>query len=174
MLVAETFDCESFSSQFDVWKGYYSIDPNNPPPLHDVIQAWSQCGFKAMEEGVFHAKYPAEELWEYREYTWSAKSAAGEEVKGSDDQTYQDKWHFIPDEQENVGMKKWEKMYADMQHRGWDNRNPAYFEIGKNGIAKVGEGNHRLAIAKELNIDVPVFFAFKNTVNLSQASNVVR
>jgi hypothetical protein len=171
---SKTFDCADFSSKFDVWKGYYGINPNSPPPIHEVIEAWVQCGFKVTEEGTFHAMYSAEELWEYREYTWSVASAGGEEVRGAGDQVYQDKWHFVPDEQDNVGTKKWEKMFADMKHRGWDNRNPAYFEIGKNGIAKVGEGNHRLAIAKELNLSVPVFFTFKHSVNFSHTSNVAR
>ena len=43
----------------------------------------------------------------------------------------------------------------------WDPKEPLQFEIGRKGGVKVGEGNHRLALAKELGISkVPVWFHY--------------
>jgi hypothetical protein len=50
-------------------------------------------------------------------------------------------------------------------------RNGSTCTLYFNGV-KVGEGNHRLAIAKELGIKVPVMFHFRSNVELSSASNV--
>lgn len=148
------------------------MDPENPFSLKDVIDGWVKCGLKAIEPDSFHAFYSPEELWKYREYTWSAETASHEDVRGTDDEMYPDKWRFLPDEEENTGLNKWNKMVEKMRSVGWNPRQPAYFEIGKNGVAKVGEGNHRLAIAKELGVRVPVVFSFKNSVTMSPASNV--
>ena len=44
-------------------------------------------------------------------------------------------------------------------------------QVGKNGVAKIGEGNHRLAVAKELGIEkVPVYFLFYNNVEVDPHS----
>lgn len=161
-----------YCQNFNAHRGYYDLDPNNPLPLKDVIDGWVKCGLKAIEQDTFHAFYSPEELWKYREYTWSAETASHEDVIGADDETYPDKWRFLPDEEENVGLAKWNKMLEKLKSKGWDPRQPAYFEIGKNGVAKIGEGNHRLAIAKKIGIRVPVMFAFKSNVTISSASNV--
>jgi hypothetical protein len=163
---------EDFCRKFDAHRGYYDIDPHQPLSIEDVIDGWAKCGLKARELDVFHAFYPADDLWKYREYTWSAESASLEDVTGTDGATYPDKWRFVPDEDDHVGIDKWNKMVEKLKTKGWSSKQPAYFEIGKNGIAKVGEGNHRLAIAKQLGISVPVLFAFKSNVSLSSASNV--
>lgn len=160
--------CGSFGSH----RGYYDMDPRNPRSIEDVIDGWTKCGLKANEFDTYHAFYSAEDLWPYREYTWSAQTASFEDVTGTDDQTYPDKWRFLPDEADNVGRAKWDRMVDKMKRAGWDPRQPAYLEIGKNGIAKVGEGNHRLAIAKQLGITVPVMFSFRTNVSRSSASNV--
>lgn len=168
ILSSKLSECEKFNA----YRGYYEMDPNHPFSIEDVISAWSNCGLKAIESGNFHAIYSPGELWKYREYSWSAQTASHEDVMGADG-SYQDKWRFVPDENDNVGIDKWNAMVKKMKSKGWDENQPAYVEIGKNGLAKVGEGNHRLAIAKELNIVVPVLFSFKNNVSLSSASNVV-
>lgn len=171
--IREALDIDDSSCEkFDAFRGYYDMDPSNPFSISDVIDGWVNCGLKARESGTYQALYSADELWKYREYSWSAETASHDDVTGSDQTTYQDKWRFMPDEDENVGIHKWNKMVEKMKTNGWDRNRPAYFEIGKNGIAKVGEGNHRLAIAKQLGIDVPVLFSFKSNVTLSHASNV--
>ena len=156
-------------------EGYYDITRMNPQPtIENVISMWA-LGDKAYDpDEAYHAIYSPEEVWPYREYTWSAETARGTEVTGTDNVKYQDKWHFIPldDEESIVGDLKWDYMYQELKTKGWNRNNPAYIEVGKNGIAKVGEGNHRLAIAMELGIPVPVLFGFKQTVYLSNASNV--
>jgi len=161
-----------FCQRFDAHRGYYDIDPSNPPTVEEVIDGWAKCGLKARELDVFHAFYSAEELWKYREYTWSAETASHEDVTGTDDMAYPDKWRFVPGEDDSVGLDRWNRMLEKMKSMGWDQKRPAYFEIGKNGVAKVGEGNHRLAIAKQLGIKVPVTFSFKSSVTMSSASNV--
>lgn len=154
-------------------EGYYDISPQNPPPIEEVIERWKE-GDKAYDpDEAYHAIYSPEELWPYREYTWSSDTAGGLEVTGIDNETYQDKWHFVPQDDEGkiVGRTQWDHMYEELKKKGWNKNKPAYFEIGKNGVAKVGEGNHRLAIAMELGISVPVLFSFKSAVQLSGASN---
>lgn len=154
-------------------EGYYEISPQKPPKIPEVINKW-MSGDKAYDpDGTYHALYSPGELWPYREYTWSADTAGGTEVSGVDGETYQDKWHFVPldDEGKIVGKTQWDHMYQELKTKGWNKNKPAYLEIGKNGVAKVGEGNHRLAIAMELGIPVPVLFAFKSSVQLSGASN---
>lgn len=167
----KSFD-NDFCQSFNAHRGYYDMDPNDPLPLKDVIEGWSKCGLKANEFDVYHAFYPADELWEFREYSWSAETASQQDVAGSDGMTYSDKWRFVPDEEDNVGLEKWNRMVEKLRSKGWNPKQPAYFEIGKNGVAKVGEGNHRLAIARQLKIPVPVLFSFKNSVSRSTASNV--
>lgn len=155
-------------------EAYYDLNPQNPPPIDFVISEWKK-GNKAYDpDDSYHALYSPDEIWPYREYTWSEDTASGKEVMGRDKSAYQDKWHFVPLDDEGliVGRSKWNFMFNELKMKGWNPRNPLYFEIGKNGVAKVGEGNHRLAIAKELGIQVPVFFAFKNFVEKSSASNV--
>lgn len=171
--IREALDAESSRCQkFDAYRGYYDMDPDSPFSISDVIDGWVNCGLKVRETDTYQALYSADELWEYREYSWSAETASHEDVAGTDQVVYQDKWRFIPDEDENTGIHKWNKMVEKMKATSWDKNRPAYFEIGKNGVAKVGEGNHRLAIARQLNIKVPVTFSFKNSVTLSTASNV--
>jgi hypothetical protein len=152
-------------------RGYYSIDPNDPPTIEDIKDAWAKDGLKPYDEDSYHAYFSPEELWRYREYDWSAKTAEGEEVISTSGNKFSDKWNFVPDENENVGLNKWNAMVEKMKS-GWKTRDPAHVEIGKNGVVKVGEGNHRLAIAKELGIKVPVMFHFRSNVELSSASNV--
>jgi len=150
--------------KFNGHKGYFEIDPNNPFSIEDVKDAWVNCGLKAYEFDTYHAKYSPDELWPYREYEWSRDTAADEDSI--------DKWQHIPDESGNVGVDKWDATVEKMHKSGWKTSNPAHIEIGKNGVVKVGEGNHRLAIAKELGIDVPVMFHFRENVTLDASSNV--
>jgi hypothetical protein len=72
-------------------EGYYDISPNNPPTIPEIIERWAM-GDKAYDpDDSYHALYSPEELWPYREYTWSSDTAGGKEVIGSDKTSYQDK-----------------------------------------------------------------------------------
>jgi hypothetical protein len=56
---------------------------------------------------------------------------------------------------------KWDALKEDLRINGWDPKEPLQLEIGAEGGVKVGEGNHRLAIARELRMSkVPVWFHF--------------
>jgi len=116
---------------------YYNIPSG--AKIKDVVDKWSSKGDKLYDDDV-HAVFPAEEVWPYHEYTWSRDSA-----------------RRSPDE--------WDELYEAMKKGGWSRKKPAVVLVGKNGKAKVGEGNHRLAMAMELGIDVPVVFEFRNSVD---------
>jgi hypothetical protein len=155
---------DALCKKFNGHRGYFEIDANNPFSIEDVRDAWVNCGLRAYEYDAYHAIYSPEELWPYREYEWSRDSAGDEDSI--------DKWQHIPDEGGNTGTDKWDAMVEKMRGSGWKTSNPAHVELGKNGIIKVGEGNHRLAIALELGIPVPVMFHFKERVAFDPSSNV--
>jgi hypothetical protein len=162
--------------EYLIIEGYYDLSRMRPTPsIKYVIDEWVRSGNKAYDpDETYHAMYPAEEIWPYREYSWSSETAAGQDVIGKDMNPYQDKWHFVPMDDEGlvVGRSRWDFMVEELRKKGWKPTDPLYFEIGKNGVAKVGEGNHRLAIARELDMMVPVLFSFKQHVEKSRASNV--
>ncbi len=133
-------------------KSYYTIDPKNPPPIKDVLEDWVS-GMKAYDAGSmmtstnlpYHGFYSVEELWDYREYDWSA-----EKHRGSQEQ--------------------WDTLVSSIK-KGFNPKFPIMLIVGKNGVAKIGEGNHRLAIAKQLGIKtVPVEFSFYNKVYFDRNS----
>ncbi len=140
--------------------GYYRIkDANNPPPVKEVLEKWACRGDKAYDpphsrdpekrqHGVFW--YDIDEVLPYREYFWTRRTARG-------------------------GSEHWDELKASMREEGWSRSakfadegffiDPAHIIVGKNACAKVGEGNHRLAIARELGLKkVPVRFHFYQNV----------
>ncbi len=123
-------------------EGYYKIDPKSPPPIEDILDDWKE-GNKAYDAGSsitglnlpYHGFYSVEDLWKYREYDWSA-----EKHRGSKEQ--------------------WDTLVSSIK-KGYNPKYPILVIVGQNGVVKIGEGNHRLAIAKELGIKmVPVEFMF--------------
>ncbi len=92
---------------------------------------------------------PVAALWPHREYTWTRGEArSGFALVGG-------KTVDLP------GPEKWDAIHADMKSRGWLQKYPIHFYIGDDGGQKVGEGNHRLAIARSLGIRMaPVQFFF--------------
>lgn len=90
---------------------------------------------------------PTDLLWKYREYTWtrekSRHSASG-------------------------NPERWDELKRSMAKNGWSKDDPAIFMIGReDGRAKLGEGNHRLAIARELGIkQIPVRFFCDRRVHM--------
>jgi hypothetical protein len=114
---------------------YYDLSKGQT--IEDVIARW-QSGDKLYDED-FHALFDPEDVWPYREYTWSRDSARN-------------------------SPEEWDDLYASMKELGWRKNNPAIVLVGKNGRALVGEGNHRLAMAMMLGIKVPVRFQFRQEV----------
>ena len=136
-------------------QGYYKIDPKKPPPIKDVLDDWVN-GYKAYDAGggfgakeSYHGYYSVDDLWQYREYDWSADKHRGEKAE-------------------------WEKLVASIK-KGYNPNYPIMLVVGRNGIVKIGEGNHRLAIAKQLGIkSVPVEFVFYNKAYFDRNSFQVK
>jgi len=81
---------------------------------------------------------PVKDLWEHREYTWKRGDA-------------------------RRSVPEWDALKAALKASGWSKDDPLIFFIGSQGGQKVGEGNHRLAISRELGVrEVPVRFIFWN------------
>lgn len=117
---------------------YYLKDNTS---IEEVIRRWVEDGAKA-EDDSMPVWYSPEELWPYREYNWNKENS-------------------------RAGEAEWDELEANLKARGWDVNEPLYLSVGKNGIAKVSEGNHRLAIARKINLSkVPVFINFGQKVEL--------
>lgn len=117
---------------------YYRYTPGMS--LEEVGRRWAQENNKAYD-GVFY--FPPNVLWKYREYDRRY------EPKGA--QEYSDR--VIREVTESLGEK------------GWSPEEPCWIIFGKNGRAKIGEGNHRLVAARSLGLrEVPTRFLFYQEV----------
>lgn len=113
-------------------EGYYGKDEFKS--LEDTVSRWQNKGDKMYDEDV-HAFVKLEDILPYKEYERSREDGRN-------------------------SPEEWDKLMADME-AGWNPKKPAHVLIGKQGGTKVGEGNHRLAIAKQLGIqEIPVQFHF--------------
>lgn len=114
---------------------YYSLKKDQT--IESVVSRWQQ-GDKLYDEDV-HGLYDPEDLWPYREHTWTREAARN-------------------------SPEEWDDLYDSMKGHGWLPKHPAIILVGKNGRAQVGEGNHRLAIAMMLGVKVPIRFEFRQMV----------
>ena len=137
-------------------RDYYTIDPKNPPPIKDVLEDWID-GKKAYDAGSlitghdfpYHGFYSVEDLWPYREYDWHSEKHRGDQ-------------------------EEWDTLVASIK-KGFNPKYPIMVMLGKNGVAKIGEGNHRLSIAKQLGIKmVPVNFIFSHENHFDRNSFQVK
>jgi len=116
---------------------YYDFDTDNPLSIEDVAKKWAVDGDKPDYWGSFTVDYPLSEVWQYREYDRSPSF-----------------------NRSNLTKEEWASLRSSLEEKGWDREEPAMMLFGKNGVAKLGEGNHRLWLAKELGMKtVPVRFA---------------
>jgi len=114
---------------------HYDFDHHNPLPLEEVARRWAVEEARPDRWGSFIALYPLEDVWQYREYDRS------------------------PGGDSNLTAKQWEELEESMKLLGWNAKEPVVMVFGKDGVAKVGEGNHRLWLAKKLGYKkVPVTF----------------
>jgi hypothetical protein len=125
---------------------YYRLKPGTS--VKEVIRRWMEERDKAYEDSM-PVGYSPRELSPHKEYRWTReKSRAGYARVGG----------------KNVwleGPLKWDALAEDMRSRGWDDKDPLHLHIGGDGSAKIGEGNHRLAIAEKIGLGrVPVMFHF--------------
>jgi hypothetical protein len=149
----------SRTATYDPESWYYRYEPGTP--LQTVIDRWQKdrpgtdrWGQPLPRQKVYDDSMPVmlslRELWPLREYTWTRENSRGGFAKVNG------KTVELP------GPLKWDAIKEDMRVRGWDPKDPLHLEIGVDGGVKVGEGNHRLALARELGIDrIPVWFDFK-------------
>jgi hypothetical protein len=126
---------ESFKKYLN--EGYYEIDPKAPMPIEEIIDRWIR-GNKAIDYKVelgYHGMYSTKDLNDYREY---------------------------PDERlrNPQNSEAYEELRDKIEKDGVIE--PIIVMVSKSdGKAKIGEGNHRHAIAKELGIEyLPVRFLF--------------
>jgi len=72
------------------------------------------------------------------------------------------------------GAEHWHQLKQKMANEGWDPEDPLILRVGREGGVKVGEGNHRLAISKELGVDkvpVHVYYSVERVKKFAQSTN---
>ena len=131
---------------------YYKVTPDMS--IEDVARRFVKERDKPRGGGT-HGFYSVRELWPLREYTWTRDNAREGHARTEDGE-----YVNLP------GPQKWDMIKEDMRKHGWrKDEVPLRLFIGKDGNVKVGEGNHRLAIARELGMKkLPVKFMFRNSV----------
>lgn len=133
------------------FKEYYDIDVNNPPSISDILETWVINDAQIDDSCVNRNKptfYSTNELTPYREYSSS-------ELRNG------------------PGTERYEMLKNSISKSGIEE--PIILALGRNGIIKICEGNHRHQIAMELGIKmVPVRFIFQDKVYKNDASEIRR
>ena len=112
---------------------YYDIEQERPP-IEEVVARWKNWD-KAYDH--YFVMYPLEEVWPWREYAWERNEA-------------------------RRSPEEWDELKQEMAD-GWKTNDPAIFIASRGGESYLGEGNHRIAIARELGIkEIPVRFIFQS------------
>lgn len=98
---------------------------------------------------------PTSELASIRDYEWSRTNIRrGAVPVGKPDSKGCPRDYSDPLE----GPERWDALVKWTKKYGWK-CDPAHVDVGRDGKAKLGEGNHRLAVAEHLGIErVPVQF----------------
>lgn len=129
---------------------YYELEPGTS--VDEVLRRWAEDGDKAYDHSM-PVWYSPRDLRRYKEYNWTREnSRPGNAIVNGKRVHLQ-------------GPLKWDAIAEDLRIRGWDIKEPLHMQVGRNGKAMVGEGNHRLAIAEQLGLSkVPVLFHFRQKV----------
>jgi len=115
--------------------GYYDLSPGIS--IQEIIDRWAKNGEKLYDDRI-HGYFSWKELWPYREFSRDTQP------KFEGDETLRD-------------------LEQDIKENGV--KSPLLVLIGKNGRALVAEGNHRIFIARKLDLQqVPVHFEFRYEV----------
>lgn len=110
--------------------------------IREVLDRWSKHGERASYRD--HHMVRTDEAWAFREYTWSRDCS-------------------------RYDTGQWDDAVEKMERRGWRTAQAAVVSVGRNGVAKVADGNHRLAIARALGIEeIPVRFDYVESVKLKE------
>lgn len=142
--------------------GYYDASGLT---IAEVVRRYVERGDKAYDSGrkgpAVGGGYfiPTEELYAIREYDRDAKHLrpgpvpVGVKPNGCPE----DYDYGVP------ASDRWERMKTWMREYGWK-CDPAHVEIDHEGRVKLGEGNHRVHLARELGLaEVPVMFHFRGS-----------
>ena len=116
-----------------IMESYYAIDVDEPLSVKEVAANWNG-GEKPYDEAEYHAIYPLDDVLEYRNLDWM-------------------------EEAETKSPEEYNKVLQNIKELGIIE--PIVIQVGINGQAVVADGNHRLAVAQQLNIkEIPVRFEF--------------
>lgn len=130
---------------------YYNAAGVHP---REVAGQWQHHGIKPSEDMVM---VPVHHLMKHREYKWHSRRTRGEETSASGKPT-----------------EHWSELEKSIKEKGWTD-NPAHVMVDKRGKIKVGEGNHRLAVAKSLGVThVPVRYHPYQNVSKSKPAREVK
>lgn len=166
---------------------YYRFDPK-VMSLDEVLDRWVRDHEKAYD-GPF--LLPIEDVWPYREYKWSRENHRGGAVPLRKNKKEKKTWGFMsdthhgkyvqPTEEQLKALSegpfgepflegnRWDYLLKYMKKHGWDKDDPGHLYFGKNRVIKLGEGNHRIALAKEAGLKlVPMMFHFWGTVTFNK------
>ena len=66
---------------------------------------------------------------------------------------------------------QYKNIYEDLKKNGWDNRYPVTIGIGNRGEVFIDDGNHRVNLIKDINLDyIPFMFHYINDYNPTNKS----
>lgn len=133
--------------------GYYHAQ--HGITVKEISSRWKETGDK-----IYDSAMPlwmnVEDLWRYRDYDWNRETARS---------GYGQPYLKYPDQQHLGGPQKWDALHQSFQTDGWDESEPLQLYVDKLGTAKIGEGNHRLAVWRSQGhktAPVQVFFYQQN------------
>ena len=130
--------------------GYYEARAGMT--VEELVRKWVD-GDKAYDHSM-PIRMSIVDLWQCRDYTWTrdtARAGYGDRYGG------QSNYY-------SSGADKWDALKKSINDE-WDRNDPLILNVGKDGKAKIGEGNHRLAVARELGLrDIPVRVIFVDEV----------
>lgn len=121
------------------WLSASYYEPSGRISVDELARLWREAGMKVYDHAM-PIMLPTREVWPHREYTWDREGARSGYAKVNGKSVWLE------------GPRKWDALVEDMRVRGWDPNDPLHLMIGRKGGIKVGEGNHRLAIARELRL----------------------
>lgn len=125
-------------------KSYYKMNPRNPLPVETILKRWQENNQKLYDPDTsFHALYPAKYISNFTDVDRKKGKYA------------------------NKSEEEWEELRNSIKNKGYDKDKPVHIKLGKNGIAKIAEGHHRLAVVMDSNpnMKVPVRLHFYQNVS---------